>query len=384
MKKSFDLKILENTDRETVEEISEYPSVTGSERKKLYRELSARSSINNSDYAEQVGGVEVIRRSHWHRKMCAAAAMTALVLGISGTFYALRKGEPKNSGKTSPTKENSLMSEIATPESPSESGKAQRVPKDYDMSTQEGVYFKMLNSIDYFDRVSGELIDCTIGLPYCGIVEFESDLTTSKSYSHYMLYSINDPEEAAEGGEPDIVPWTEPDGFIELIEYCDGIHHHIFDVDSGGYSFDQKVYSRFEDATYKDENRHTVDNDGNDIWQIRSDVCNVRKAHMCLSPQEITFGFLTDFDSWCIEGTQEHLGRECIVIHGTLSGKHSNNPDVSDFEFYVDKQTGTLLKYIGRNKSGGISEFLYVRSIAFDDDAANVREVDISEWEGAE
>lgn len=52
----------------------------------------------------------------------------------------------------------------------------------------------------------------------------------------------------------------------------------------------------------------------------------------------------------------------------------STNVDDERFAFYVDKQTGTLLEYVGYNANGEISDYMGSSNIRFDDSDFNIDE----------
>lgn len=75
-----------------------------------------------------------------------------------------------------------------------------------------------------------------------------------------------------------------------------------------------------------------------------------------LSPQARLIGFLNQ-DNWNIEGSETILGRDCAIISGvSMDPYYSEKQNVVNFKFYIDKETGVLINYVGYDKDGNISQ----------------------------
>lgn len=240
-----------------------------------------------------------------------------------------------------------------------------------DMVTMEGIYNAMLNSIDYFDKASGKILySCNPNnIQECLLVEFETELDTSKAYSHTIQVNVSNPEEVLDGKQASI-------GCIigsEQIAWSSGEMLYEIDPVNLSYRCEASVITRNEAVLPEGTRRHWFDKDGIPCWQYRTDPTNAPFAGMCLQPQEIAFNCLTNFDTWEITGGEQFQGRKCIVLTG-----RSEMLSLSKFIFYVDQQNGTLLQYRGYDHNGVLCDFLYAQDIAFDDDAAAVRSIDLT------
>lgn len=249
---------------------------------------------------------------------------------------------------------------------------------DCDMSTKEGVYYKMLNTIDYFDKASGKMINSSDGL-YCYVSEFETNLNLGWGYDHVRNYELHDAE-AIVNGDMDSSAFDNDIPIFENINYGNGEKDYSINVDTKQYTMSYKDNHRINSSPVPNEERHTVDEYGYDVWTYRSDITNLSISRMCVIPQEMTMGHLHDFDTWEIVGTETLLDRECVVLSGKLSGSYSEKLNVCSFVIYVDKETGVILKYLGYNGYGDVAHFIIVDNIAFDSEANNVRSVDLSEY----
>lgn len=112
--------------------------------------------------------------------------------------------------------------------------------------------------------------------------------------------------------------------------------------------------------------RVTVEDNGNPSYHYRTDITNTYLASVSLLPQEMTFGFLTDFDVWDVERTEEYVGRKCYIVSGKTNENYGQKLGVEKFTFYVDCETGVLLKYIGYDESQNIRSYIITENISFD------------------
>lgn len=547
MKKDIDLKILENADKQTIDTLSgRYVPVSEKERERIFSRAVSKSEAADLSTSQQVHGVDVYTRPRWYRTVRVTAASAALVIGISGSVYAMHKMDKKPEIMTSVSVPEAEVTGIAHTEQANErysfgdtfsadgfeycvtyagvtrcgegmtpdpecvynfntagdlylgnsyvvvnmtvtntagtdreftvggtvwcynydvngevieafpvSGDAPhtynsdkefgdedflrctvkagethdfrigykisdrnldksfalicleltgaedeadrryvtlgryctlrdlRYITDYDMSTQEGVFYKALNTMDYFDCVSGELMEYDRSMSRCNVVRFQSNINTAMAYSHISMCWMNDPESAISGAEPLLELIDDSD----FINFTDGKELYTYNQITkeldyyNGYGPAESAFSRKNDLQISDSQRHIVDSEGIDVWNYRPNLTNVPHASTCLSPQEMIFGFLHDFDNWSIVGNEEYIGRECVVINGVLTGNYSAKLNVVDFTLYIDKETGVLLRYVGTDSSGAIEDFMIVKDIAFGIEADCVTKVDISKLE---
>lgn len=94
--------------------------------------------------------------------------------------------------------------------------------------------------------------------------------------------------------------------------------------------------------------------------RIKEDRSYFRTDYACLSmsyvqyiPEITAYTYLYDFENWEIVDTNARLGRfvpdrECYSIKGTNDGFNG----VYSFELFVDKETGAMLYFLGRDNSG--------------------------------
>lgn len=136
----------------------------------------------------------------------------------------------------------------------------------------------------------------------------------------------------------------------------------------GGYS---KVYIISPNGEKSINESQYFDN--NYVWRINYEHKNYVKdsysggsrpmigiAQDSLFPNEIVNNYLGQFNNWEIEKQNEELlGHNTIVIKGILNEyakvKHKSNA----FRFWVDKDTGILLKYETYNEKGEVVNYIH-------------------------
>lgn len=352
--KKLDLKILENADRQTVERLAELCSSAGErERKILWRRLE--SLCKDKKYAYSVQGVEAYKSSHFRELLNAIAVCTAFILVITGSIFGLKRLK-------APYNTFSPSVEMTTAE-PTET------VSDDKANEQTELVLKMLNSIDYYDKVSGRLVEKGNSNTF-NDVEFEVDLTTARSYSHIRQCWTDSHESAINGDVSNAELITDENDTYDFIRYSDGNNVYTYNLASKKKEYISPSVKRADSEKIPDEERREG-NSQNLWWKWRTDPLNCEYASHSLFPQLIVSISLEDQDTWQIDGSQTYIGRECIAV----SGKDGS------FTALIDTQTGVLLKYVATDSNGEICDYICVHSIAFDDEADEVRKFDFTESE---
>ena len=351
--KRLDLKILKNADRQMVERLAELcPSAGEKERKKLWRRLESRCKDNS--YAYSVQGVDTYKRSAVHRfgmvAMCAA-----IILIITGGIFGLKK---LNAPNISVSQSVEITTTAVTETTSNDKTDA-----------QTELVLKMLNSIDYYDKVSGTLVEKGNGNSF-NDVGFEVDLTTARSYSHIRQCWTDSPESAINGDLSGAEIIKDENETYDFIRYSDGNSVYTYNLSSKKKEYISPAVKRTESEKIPDDERREGSSK-NLWWKWRTDPLNCEYASHSLFPQLIVSISLEDQDTWQIDGSQTYIGRECTAV--------SCKDGI--FSALIDAKTGVLLKYVSYDEKGEISGYICVQSIAFDDEADEVRKFDFTESE---
>ncbi len=219
--------------------------------------------------------------------------------------------------------------------------------------TQESIYNRMLNSIDYFDTASIVFQWRSNQEDFIADVTIDTDLRSHKAFqTRTDLIG-----EAGESYEDEV-----SDGVS--VYWYNNVEKTRFGLGA------PMVRTQAEEECLAKKPRHYVGTDeydyGMDHWLHRADLTNAGLSSFCLFPENWAFGYLTDFSCWEIMGEIEYLGRKCIEINGSVSGFYTEKFNNTGFKMYVDEATGILLMLEGYNAEGEVENFVHVSEIVID------------------
>ena len=236
------------------------------------------------------------------------------------------------------------------------SGKA--VATEHFSDDKTDIYNRMLNTIDYLDRVS--------------VTARTNMISTSESI---LSYDVN----IDAGISYQSV--TENDKLVS--ETFSSTESGMVAVNSIDRTYSEKnvpVYTR-KDTPYINLAERIVDgDDGIPCYYYRRNITNCPLASYCLVPQEITFSYLKDFDTWeIVDNDAEYLGRSCVVINGTPSPYIAAKHKIDSFKMIVDKETGVLLSFEGM-LGDELIRYMNVTEISCNDVRTPVRQFDEAQY----
>lgn len=276
-----------------------------------------------------------------------------------------------------------------------------------DPTSKDSIYDMMCNTADYYEQASGIVRVGSSGNtnPFpCGQTKcyFQTNLNSGYAYSvseNYlspnleMLVDMTDYSDCVRDVPTDSD--GKYDGSIALdstyayrspykyIHAADGTYRYEFYEHNPSYSKNPGVTHRRDSQPLSKAEQHEILPSGAESWRCRKPLSNCGVVvSECLDGGSMVQKFLYDFDSWNIVGIETVSEQECIHLKGRLTNTLvGDNLDVSDFDFYVDRYTGVVIKYLGYNSSGELSGFLVVDRILFDEEAMPVQFPDLSEMQ---
>ena len=232
-----------------------------------------------------------------------------------------------------------------------------------DIITQDYVYSRMLNTQDYFNSVSGSYIytDYTRG-PEIKNATYDIDFNSTSDLTAHLTRTVTGPKVKVVMDDEWFI--LSPAGSI-----ADGyeISHGQNNYREVTYANDRKPSNRrtLQDfAQTKAERTGVVE--GSPSYTYRNNIFASLSAS--LMPQEMTFGYLTDYDHWTIDGEEQLLGTDCIKLSGFLTGSYSDKLGITDFEMWVQKETGILIKYFGYDEDGQLVDSLITNDFVLNGD----------------
>lgn len=232
---------------------------------------------------------------------------------------------------------------------------------DFSLITQEDIYNKMLNTVDYFESVSGsyEYINKQVGTKPL-IAEYKVRLKNNPA-SYERIVDINNAVREAIG---------------------DSTNTYEFDKEYNTYQVRTSNFNAASSAITNPKDRIKVNSNGEKVYYYRIDVTNTSMVRASIFPQEMAFGFLSDFSTWKIDGVEKYLDYSAVLVTGRLSGDYAKKLNVYDYKLWIEPSTGILLKWEGFDTNNNISRSLITTKFKLnaDEKIKQISEVDLSKY----
>lgn len=242
--------------------------------------------------------------------------------------------------------------------------------KQCDMTDKKDIFFKMNNTLDYFDRASG--IVKTGGLDYydsgnvgsATIYDFQVDLNMAKAYQHEENYKGTSYESFISGDGL-------TDDMIGFINAQDGENMYTFWLSDKTFYTMPGVKHRIDSPTVPFEELRCLNDECNDYdyWNSRTQLLGGITVE-CIENYRMAVNYLGDLDNWDIIGTEEVNGRLCVHINGVCNIDYEKS---KSFDLYIDEETGVTVRMLGYDTEGRIVSFIEVEDLKFNDEAEPVK-----------
>lgn len=230
-------------------------------------------------------------------------------------------------------------------------------------SAQEEVYYKMLNSMDYFTTARVSFTEVLPGFDEELAYTIETNLDTS--IAHQTLTRSNDPDFSQETYADGTTVW-EYDNRAKRVSSAGGVEKR------------RTLEEEWPGIT----ERYYIDENGDPNYCYRGNPANVSGAGECLLPQTWAFGFLPEKDLWVIEGSLEYCGRQCYDIVGTVRDSYAAQIGAGQFRMYVDQETGILLMLDAWNDQGSACSVTVTEITVDDPSICAAFDYDMSAYQG--
>lgn len=230
-------------------------------------------------------------------------------------------------------------------------------------SAQEEVYYKMLNSMDYFTTARVSFTEVLPGFDEELAYTLETNLETS--IAHQTLTRSDDPDFSQETYADGTTVW-EYDNQAKRVSSAGGVEKR------------RTLEEEWPGIT----ERYSIDENGDPHYRYRGNPTNVSGAGECLLPQTWAFGFLPEKDLWVIEGSLEYCGRQCYDIVGTVRDSYAAQIGAGQFRMYVDQETGILLMLDAWNDQGSACSVTVTEITVDDPSICAAFDYDMSAYQG--
>ncbi len=363
------------------------PKINRDLAEKFAEKAYTHNSEAESEFEVSVNHVERYKKPSIFKRMGAMAAALAVIVAVGGGGAAVFK--------------NMLHSdESSQVESPADEESAENPDiqeeyvdtNSYDMTTKEGIYAKIINSVYFYDQVSAKVVeDENYKENVCSVTDFQIDLTNGKNYAYCSRVNYENNFEDILKGEPVI---GEEDNYVSkgaffghMTLYSDGeqcfwldddnmIMNNVYSENSSvshgrtGNPVNYEAMCAFMNEVETESGDDDLENPN--PFEEYSNGINTYLGTACLQAHWTLVGseFLWNFDKWDIVGDVEFSGRECVEIQFS---------EEIGATMYIDKETGCMLYYM-YCPDGQISEYLVVDEIHFNEDAVSVPDIDLSQY----
>lgn len=230
-------------------------------------------------------------------------------------------------------------------------------------SAQEEVYYKMLNSMDYFTTARVSFTEVLPGFDEELAYTLETNLDTS--IAHQTLTRSDDPDFSQETYADGTTVW-EYDNQAKRVSSAGGVEKR------------RTLAEEWPGIT----ERYYIDENGDPHYRYRGNPANVSGAGECLLPQTWAFGLLPEKDLWVIEGSLEYCGRQCYDIVGTVRDSYAAQIGAGQFRMYVDQETGILLMLDAWNDQGSACSVTVTEITVDDPSICAAFDYDMSAYQG--
>ncbi len=325
--------------------------------------------------------------------VAALAGISVIGIGFFAEPFAQteKTAQAAASLSTDVVKETVVVTEVSTENAPEEPegisleqttepvGRELKKPVSSSRVSKEDIFYMMLNSIDYYDKISGTIYVHYGNIDFYETVTFQCALSDTAAYAHEMQYACNQPAAISAAECAEQVKSAKAAVLRDVETSCTGEQLYYVDHSRSAYRQEQSynITTLEQAGAIPDEERHFTMDDGFPAYSYRANPTNIPSASICIFPQEMTFGYLTDTDLWEIKGVEKLNGRTCYHITGVTEESYGKKLGVASFEFYVDTNTGVLLKYVGYDTNGNISDYLYSENMQFEEKADAVKAASI-------
>lgn len=250
---------------------------------------------------------------------------------------------------------------------------------DVQIITKEDIWHKMLNSIDYYSKASGTVMYAGDDVEEAMLVDFMVDIDAREYYANTTDVSVD-----VDGNDQKLSMYSDSSTPFSIVKrlseketYATASEVIILNTNNSTYVVRPgAVLTRANTGTISDDERVEIDDNGMYHYRYRANPICASIAGTSLFPQEMALGYLRDFSSWDIKEHSEYQGRNCVVVTGKTDEEYQSKLNVSDFVFYVDSQTGILLKYLGYNFDGQIADYIIIDNLVVDSDDISVKLLD--------
>lgn len=324
------------------------------------RILEHISSENVSSSIEQAAVYPVVPQ---RRSRVMAAIVAAVLLACAGTLFAIHTAEPGSN----------IVPEVQDIQIPPVSTEITESPATLVWLTKDQLYYRCLNTLEYLDQLSGSVTIFT-GCNSPDIMQgsFAFDFTKDIYHAIVEHLDVADKTNCTQTNEY----YSNSGDVVELTNYH-GSQQNTYTIDHNGFSMEDVSFAGLCPEN-PEVNPDSPITSIQDLTQeqlyatMGQDPTNAHELAACFMPQEMTIGYLENFNNWEIFGTSEVQGRTYAMIQGTAEPDYGSRFGVETFSIVVDQETGIWMHFEGYDADGKVQSYLYTENIQFGNNANQV------------
>ena len=364
-------KRFENADSETLERLSGYiGSDSDAVKERIfqkstdkYSQLTSDSESMGRNYA-RISHVTEVKRTGRALKIAlsGAAAACAVAVGVWAVRPLLNGPDTVNNGYS--VSNETIKRELRMAVSP-------------DKATKEDIFWLMMNSIFYYDKVSGKIwwstdIDEKDMDTELTEIDFQCSLSEDKGYVKTHEAKMNTRKSLDSSHQ-----WSESDIYKEQgTKICYYMGNKQVEQDFANKETNCSINSGhksiFDIEPIPDSERIKYEENENGRKVLKSDAYYpdpTPEMGLCvLFPQDFAGYDLYEIDKWSLSKNETVSGRECY--HLVLPIVQA--PNIARYDIWVDVKTGVIMKMRTTDSSDKAVGYLEVTEIHYEDEAEPV------------
>lgn len=234
--------------------------------------------------------------------------------------------------------------------------------------TQDQLYYKCLNTLEALQQLSGS-VTIRNGANSDTITQgtFAFDFTADQYQAE-----VNYLDAAEKAVCLQTNTYYNTGGTVTSLYDYYGAKENTYTIDENGATMDGVTFANAVIAA--DASVQSI-GESNLYATLGQDPTNAHELAGCFVPQEMTLGYLENFENWEITGTTEVQGRTCAIVTGTAEPDYGSRFGVTTFEILVDQATGIWMQYEGYDEAGEVVDYIYTQDIQFGEEATAVEAI---------
>lgn len=261
---------------------------------------------------------------------------------IYGDFYTTNDAYHGNWRITFPI-ENMNIDAFTEATEPTISEGSEFELKTLDPKSKEDYINKILNSVDFYNKVSGKIETNMLNGDFYN-VEYILNFNEGKSYEHIIGNDYDEETYVLDGlkYEFDNISKTQNKGItIEKLKFDDNYVAHFNSEFQSNYGSEYVYEKDFTGIYYS--------------------------AMLSIYPRQYVNDLMYDFDLWEIGDKTTYLGRDCRIIKGTIPSEFQHSfGNAETFKLIMDRETGIIFNLECYTEEGDLSVYSHTINISFD------------------